>query len=153
MPQPTDNTKRAELINDLIHAKLDITQLEDSYGITPDDLSQWIRDPENYHCLAGLCVVSDIQTQLLLNSLRSSAATQLFKLAMNPMDETKTALDISRRACVDLLKLDLPRADTNKQFASSEDQSSPAQSLDMLRQLLQQPEHDSDTLDTDPRDD
>ncbi len=153
MPQSIDNTKRVELINDLIHAKLDITELESRYGITPDDLSQWIREPDNYNCLAGLCVVADIQTQLLLNRFRASVATQLFELAMKPVDETKTSLDISRRACVDLLKLDLPRADTNKQFANGDDQSSSSQSLDMLRQLIQQPENDNDAHDTDERDD
>lgn len=103
--------RRAALIRDLINADFDLTALHDKYGLSPDNLSQWIQDENNHRCLAGLCVLADLQTQLLLSRYRLIAAGKLYELASREPGADKSDQDIARRACVDLLKLDLKRAD------------------------------------------
>lgn len=110
--------KRAALIHDLIHADFDLTGIQDKYGLTPDGLSQWVKEADNYRCLTGLCTLADIQTQILLSRYRLIAAGKLYELATREHDNSKAEQDITRRACVDLLKLDLPRADIDLTPAS-----------------------------------
>ena len=38
--------------------------------LTPKRLSAWIRENDNHQTLMGLCVIADIQTQLLLSRYR-----------------------------------------------------------------------------------
>jgi len=52
-------------------------------------------------------VLADVQTQLLLSRFRLLAASRLIRLAT---DEQGNA-DITRRSCVDLLRLEMKRAD------------------------------------------
>ena len=127
--------RRAALINDLINADFDLTELHEKYRLTPDHLSQWIMEETNRRCLAGLCVLADLQTQLLLSRYRLVAAGRLIELATDSSGETKAELDASRRACVDLLKLDLKRADL-KSVKDPAELEGIAQSTESLRKLL-----------------
>ncbi len=138
MPRRISAKKRAALIHDLIHADFDLTTLHSKYSLSPDSLSQWVQDETNHRCLAGLCVLADIQTQLLLSRYRLIAAGRLIDMATNPPDDSKTGVDASRRACVDLLKLELPRADVDSKFKPATLDTIPDDGLNALHSLLNQ---------------
>lgn len=128
--------RRAALIHDLVNADFDLTALHDKYGLSPDNLSQWIQDENNHRCLAGLCVLADLQTQLLLSRYRLIAAGKLYELASREPGAGKSDQDIARRACVDLLKLDLKRADFVTGDVAGSTDSGVTDSGESLRELL-----------------
>lgn len=136
MPRRISAKKRAALIHDLIHADFDLTELHSKYSLSPDSLSQWVQDEQNHRCLAGLCVLADIQTQLLLSRYRLIAAGRLIDMATHPPEDTKSGLDVSRRACVDLLKLELPRADVHATFKPADLDALPDDGLEALQSLM-----------------
>lgn len=136
MPRKISAKRRAALINDLINADFDLTELHSKYALSPDSLSQWVQDEKNHRCLAGLCVLADMQTQLLLSRYRLIAAGRLIDLATHQTDGSKTGLDNARRACVDLLKLEMKRADIDSDFAAPALKAPPATGVDALRKLL-----------------
>lgn len=127
--------RRAALIRDLINANFDLTSLHEKYALSPDNLSQWIQEEKNHRCLAGLCVLADLQTQLLLSRYRLLAAGKLIELATGPPEDSKAGVESARRACVDLLKLDLKRADIVAE-PSVPLLEKPDQGADSLRRLL-----------------
>ncbi len=43
MPRKISAKRRAALINDLINADFDLTELHSKYALSPDSLSQWFR--------------------------------------------------------------------------------------------------------------
>lgn len=131
--------RRAALIHDLINADFDLTELHERYRLSPDQLSQWIMEESNRNCLAGLCVLADIQTQLLLSRYRLVATGRLVELATVVSEEGRGGLDTSRRACVDLLKLDLKRADINTAVGNLELAEAPDETAS-LRRLLYAPD-------------
>lgn len=101
--------QRQQLIEDIVAAQNDPVTLGEGHNLGPDDLAQWVSDPLNQSTLSGLCVLADLQTQILLSRYRLLAAGRLIKLATE--DDPDASRDVARRACVDLLKLDLKRAD------------------------------------------
>lgn len=101
----TDN-----LILDLARAEHDILSFAKVHGLTLDGLVDWAAKPETRRTLSGLCVLADAQTQLLLSRYRLVAATRLIGQA-TAEDETLSAEQV-RKACVDLLKTELSRAES-----------------------------------------
>jgi len=106
-PTPFGPLRRKWLIRDLLDGKNDIVDLAAKYGVTADELAAWIAEPANQRCLAGLCTLADVQTQLMLSRWRHHAANRLIRYAT--AEESPAAL--ARRACVDLLKLEMKRAE------------------------------------------
>ena len=101
-----------DLIESIIAARHDMLELASQHRLRPQDLAVWISDPANQRVLSGLCLLADLQTQILLSRYRLLAASRLIKLAT--MDaETKESGEVSRRACIDLLRLELKRADVD----------------------------------------
>lgn len=96
------------LILDLARAEHDILSFAKAHDLSLDDLVDWAAKPETRRTLAGLCVLADAQTQLLLSRYRLVAATRLIAQA-TAEDETLSAEQV-RKACVDLLKTELSRA-------------------------------------------
>jgi hypothetical protein len=66
-------------------------------------LARWAAQPEHVKLLSGLVRLSNVRAQIVLSQYRTSAAAKLIEHAMH--GETG---EISRKACVDLLKIDLP---------------------------------------------
>ncbi|MFK7788286.1 MAG: hypothetical protein AB8C95_02180 [Phycisphaeraceae bacterium] len=97
-----------KLIMDLARAEHDILSFAKAHDLTLDNLVDWAAKPETRRTLAGLCVLADAQTQLLLSRYRLVAATRLIGQATSE-DETLSAEQV-RKACVDLLKTELSRA-------------------------------------------
>ncbi len=120
---PIGPTRSKRLIRDLVAAEHDLIELGQLHRLTPDDLARWIADPTNQQTLAGLCRLADLQTQILLSRYRLLAASRLIRLATGDEGDGEEksggssggscgrGSDVARRACVDLLKLDLKRAD------------------------------------------
>ncbi len=128
---------RSALIHDLIHADFDLTAIQSKYGLTPDALSQWVKQEANYRCLTGLCTLADIQTQILLSRYRLIAAGKLYELVTREHDNSKSEQDITRRACVDLLKLELRRADIDTRQSLQDPDNANRDGLQSLHELLQ----------------
>jgi hypothetical protein len=143
--------RRAALINDLINADFDLTELHAKYRLSPDHLSQWIMEEPNRQCLAGLCVLADLQTQLLLSRYRLVAAGRLIELATAAPEEGRAGLDNARRACVDLLKLDLKRADINAAGENLALEQAPDETASLRRLLYTSDEPDQQALIGDDR--
>ncbi|MEM6457879.1 MAG: hypothetical protein AAF710_00645 [Planctomycetota bacterium] len=116
--------QRAALIADVFEARRDLTGLADAHRLTPDDLAEWIGRAENHRTLTDLCRLADLQTQLMLSRYRQVAVSELIKQASGG-DETSA--EQARKACVDLLKTDLRRADTTPEASQVEDDVSAAQ--------------------------
>lgn len=108
--------RRAALIRDLMEARHDLVALGQAHHMTPDELSAWVQDPLNAGTLSGMCLLADIQSQLLLSRYRTLAVSRLIKLATaeaSAEDDPKlrsAAEETARKACVDLIRLDLKRA-------------------------------------------
>lgn len=97
------------IIRDMLDGQYDLPELARRHRVTLADLAAWIDDPANQSLIRGTCVLADVQTQLLLSRFRLLAASRLIRLAT---DEQGNA-DITRRSCVDLLRLEMKRADLN----------------------------------------
>lgn len=100
--------RRERMIRDIINAEHDLLALSEAHRLKPDVLAKWIEQPENQQCLLGLCQLADVQTQVLLSRYRMLAAGRLIRLATNEDGSVKD--DVARRACVDLLRVDMKRA-------------------------------------------
>ncbi len=104
--------KRERMLADVFEARRDLSGLAEAHGLSPDDLAEWIGEEENRRCLAGLCLLADLQTQLMLSRYRQVAVSELIKQASGGGDaEGGVSVEQARKACVDLLKADLKRAD------------------------------------------
>ena len=101
--------KGRQLVEDMLDAKHDLKELARKYQLQLTQLSEWGAAEDNAQTLAGLCYLADMQTQLMLSRYRLLAADRLVQLASGE-DEQVTA-EVSRKACVDLLRLDLKRVD------------------------------------------
>lgn len=152
MTRSIGQRKRDALIHDLIHADFDLTTLRSKYHLSPDSLAQWVQEDENRRCLTGLCVLADIQTQLLLSRYRLIAAGRLIDMATHPPDDGKSGLDIARRACVDLLKLELPRAVADARQQAPDTAKIPDDGLASLQNLIRGADAPDALTDASPED-
>ena len=73
--------QHALLIADIVAAEADWTGIAERHGLSPEDLSAWAREESNQQTLRGLCVLADLQTQVLMSRCRLLAATKLLSLA------------------------------------------------------------------------
>lgn len=99
--------RRKALIEDLVRSERDVLAIGEGFGLSPDDMAYWISQPENARTLRGLCQLADTQTQVLMSRYRLLAATRLIGLATTPGEAKE---DVARRACVDVLKVELKGA-------------------------------------------
>ena len=134
MTKKLTNRKHAALIRDIFNAEHDVVALASAHELTPDDLAAWAGQATTQRCLSGLCVLADMQTQLLLSRYRLLAATRLINLATAEGEAASD--DQARRACVDLLKLDLKRADAAADDAANEAGGGQAREIAALRAMI-----------------
>lgn len=100
-----DDTQRLAIVRDLLRAEHDIVALAEAHGLSPWDLAQWAGEAENEQCLVRLSMLADLQTQALLSRYRLFAAMNLIRQATREEEGG----DADRKACLELLKLDLKR--------------------------------------------
>jgi len=101
------------------HSAVDLAQ-ENNLSLLA--LARWAARPEHVELLTGLVRLSNVRAQIVLSQYRTSAAAKLIEHAMH--GETG---EISRKACVDLLKIDLPiiRDDGEKLPENRRDRAKP----------------------------
>ncbi len=90
------------MIERLFRADLSMTELAQEQGLSLEELAAWVSKPLTIEILQGLIRLSNLRTQMLLSQFRADAAIQLIAIA-----STEKATDITRKACVDLIKADL----------------------------------------------
>lgn len=99
-----------DIIMHLAEGDLAPPELADRLGVSLRDLAQWASEPENVRLLSGIAYIADVRAQLLLARYRANAAARLIAIATD-----QDAGELSRKACVDLLKTNLevfaPRAE------------------------------------------
>lgn len=121
------------LLEDLASAEHDILSLAERHGLSLGGLVDWACRPQTLRTVAGLCLLADAQTQLLLSRYRLVAATRLIAQATAEPDTLSP--EQVRKACVDLLKTELSRAaDLHRADDSAEDAE-----LDALRTAITGP--------------
>jgi len=114
--------RRVNLVNDLCDFRVDIEALIAKHGISRVQLASWMQAKETQATLAGLCMVAEYQAQLMASQLRITALTRLTELVTQKEEmesETDSALlrsrtsarEMTRKACVDLLRADMKRID------------------------------------------
>lgn len=118
--------RRERLVADILAGEHDVLTLGERHKLKPDKLAAWVIDPENHRVLRGLCVLADMQTQLVLSRYRRLAAGRLIRLATDEGDEK--AAEVARKACVDLLRLDMKRADAVAAGSVQAGESEPGES-------------------------
>ncbi len=117
--------RQKAIMLDMLTAQHDIAALAQRYGLDEIDLANFALTPVNHRRLMGLCVLADVQTQLVLSRYRAMAASRLIQLATNQESDS----ELARKACVDLLRLDMKRAEAPP---TEDDEAEPAS----LRELL-----------------
>ena len=137
-PKKWTRQKRRALIADVFEARRDLTGLAEAHRLSPADLAEWINEPANQRCLAGLCLLADLQTQLMLSRYRQVAVSELIKQASGGgEDEAAVSVEQARKACVDLLKADLKRAELPDALAAvAEAKGGGEDDLALLREAL-----------------
>jgi hypothetical protein len=106
-PKRDTRSKRRRLIERLAQSDGTPTQLADELGVTLERLITLARDDRTREALDGLATLEDLRARMLLARVRTSIVGRLIALAGN-----EEAGELSRKACVDLLKLNLaPRDD------------------------------------------
>ncbi|MFI4859508.1 MAG: hypothetical protein ACIAXF_02380 [Phycisphaerales bacterium JB063] len=95
------------LLHELARAEDDVLALGERHGVGLAKLSAWAALPKTQRTVAGLCLLADLQTQLLLSRYRLVAASRLVAQATG-QDDTLGPEQV-RKACVDLLKIELDR--------------------------------------------
>lgn len=108
MPESEQDVISGALLDDLAGAEHDILSLAQRHGLSLGELVDWACETQTRRTVAGLCLVADAQTQLLLSRYRLVAATRL--IAQATADADTLPPEQIRKACVDLLKTELSRA-------------------------------------------
>ncbi len=130
MTEPGDDLTQA-LLDDLAGAEHDVLSLAQRHGLSLDALVRWAQRSATRRTVAGLCALADAQTQLLLSRYRLIAATRL--IAHVTADADALPPEQVRRACVDLLKTELSRAD---QFGALDEADDDAELNGLMRALM-----------------
>ena len=98
------NTKAltAFLVEQLLEGSLRPAEIAAQVGMSLAELAVWAVDPANARTLEGLARLADTRAQMLLSGYRAAAAVRLIEIATD-----KEKGELSRKACVDLLRADL----------------------------------------------
>lgn len=101
------NQRDENLLADLIAGGMNLRELAQKHGMTLGELGSWMMSDQVYAWLKALCVLADFQTQLILSQHRVAAAATLINIAGSEVEGT----EVKRKACVDALRLNMPRID------------------------------------------
>ena len=102
--RPRRNTEAMTefLVEQLLEGTLRPAEIAAQAGMSLAELAAWAADPANARTLAGLARLADTRAQMLLSGYRAAAAVRLIEIATD-----KEKGELSRKACVDLLRADL----------------------------------------------
>ena len=112
---------RRQIIEKIVEAKRSPAEIAAELDIELHEIASLARHDPTMQTLEGVSRLEDVRTQMLLSRYRSNVAMHL--LAIASADEPT---ELSRKACVDLLKTDLGVfAQHHEQSASSGEGSTP----------------------------
>ena len=102
--RPRRNTKATTefLVEQLLEGTLRPAEIAAQVGMSLAELAAWAADPANARTLEGLVRLADTRAQMLLSGYRAAATVRLIEIATD-----KEKGELSRKACVDLLRADL----------------------------------------------
>jgi hypothetical protein len=96
------------IVDELINSTHNPMELHKKHGISRAKLAKIIKDKAEE--IDTACWIADRQTQAMLSGYRYLAANRLHLLARGKVDEEPVPVDVTRKACVDLLRLNMPGA-------------------------------------------
>lgn len=136
MPTPIRKRRSAaalteELFEHLVQAKHAPAQLAEKLDLTLSELAKWAAQPKHSLVLESLARLADVRAQMLVSEYRASAAIRLIEIATD-----SEGGEVSRKACVDLLRADLGVFQQTKD-QSNEDQSPAQPSEEAILSALQ----------------
>ncbi len=108
MTTPPKSTRRGaialteQLLEQLVQGKLSPAQLAEQLDLSLTELAKWAAQPKHSRVLESLARLADVRAQMLVSEYRASAAIRLIEIATD-----SEGGEISRKACVDLLRADL----------------------------------------------
>jgi hypothetical protein len=119
-------TDDRQLLEKVYEAQLAPRELASACGMTLSEVAAWSAKPAASAALRGLRLLCDMQTQLILSRYRLHAAAKLLEIAQGEGE-------IARKACVDLLKLELlPAAESGEEQTPSVDPQAVCAALEQL---------------------
>lgn len=132
MSQSTGRLKRSvrrKLIEQITHGDRETLELAEDNNLALERLGAWAVQPGTVRALAGLAFLADMRAQMLLSRYRANAAIRLIKIAT---DNEPT--ELSRKACVDLLKADLKvfNRDAEREIEEAVDEAAMIRALEEL---------------------
>ncbi len=101
-PRRNTNAMTEFLVEQLLEGTLRPAEIAAQVGLSLAELAAWAADPANARTLEGLARLADTRAQMLLSGYRAAAAVRLIEIATD-----KEKGELSRKACVDLLRADL----------------------------------------------
>ena len=93
---------RQQIIEKIVEAKLSPAEIAANLEIDLHEIASLARHEATMQTLEGLARLEDVRTQMLLSRYRANVAMHLLAIA-----SAKEPTELSRKACVDLLKTDL----------------------------------------------
>ena len=96
------DVKRRRIVQMVYDGGADAEQLAKSMKVSLERLAEWALDDRMQSTLRGLRTLADMQTQMILSRYRLTAAARLVKMAGQ-----EEGSELSRKACVDLLRMNL----------------------------------------------
>jgi hypothetical protein len=107
MPQSPANPARSErsraMRRDLAAGVADLHDLAERHKLTRVQLARWAARPRHSAMIDELTRLANKRTSLLLATSRADAASMLRRIILRQEDDAK---EVTRKACLDLLKLD-----------------------------------------------
>ncbi|HWB21225.1 MAG TPA: hypothetical protein VG711_13080 [Phycisphaerales bacterium] len=102
--RPRRNSKALSdlLVDKIVEADASPGELARQLSLPLAELASWASQERTVALMRGLVHLADMRAQMLLSKYRANAAVQLITIA-----SAKDATELSRRACVDLLKINL----------------------------------------------
>ncbi len=95
------------LLEGLCAGDLDLRGLSAALAVPLVDLARWVTAASNAALLEGLLRLADARAAMAVCRYRTAAAAVLINIAAQKDDDDRHG-DLSRKACVDLLSLELP---------------------------------------------
>ncbi len=116
-----DSRFNQQALEKIMAAEATPAELATALGMTLEELIHWSTRPEIARLLRGALRLSDLRVQMLLCKFRTNAALHLISLA-----SAAEPSELSRKACVDLLRTELNVLDIDREDRDRGDRTAAA---------------------------
>lgn len=97
-----DHSIREVIAVSMAEGELPPRELAEHVGLSLSELAEWANDPASVRMLSSIAFLADVRAQMVVARYRANAAAQLIAIATS-----KEPSELSRKACVDLLNMNL----------------------------------------------